>query len=87
MAETYNLVEYDSDEERCRHPIIAASNLASATVFITDLLQRNSIQYALMGGFACQLLKSPRLTRDIDVAFQGPKKMLSLWNVVEKESR
>ncbi len=87
MADTYDLVEYDSDEERHLRPSIAGSNLVSATVFITDLLERNGIQYAVMGGFACQLLKSPRLTRDIDIAFQGPKKMLSLWNVVEKESR
>ena len=87
MADIYGFEDYDSDEERERNPHIPRSNLLSAAIFIADLLQRNEIQYAVMGGFACLLLGSPRQTRDLDIAFQAPNKMRSVWNAVEKESR
>ena len=87
MAELYDIADYDSDEEREKYPRIPELNLYSAASFIVDLLQRNDIHYAVMGGFACLLLQSERQTRDLDIAFQAPKKMRSIWSAIEKEPR
>ncbi|KAK2812789.1 hypothetical protein FQN50_001118 [Emmonsiellopsis sp. PD_5] len=87
MASRYNLLDYDSDEEREKNPEIPVSNLASAAFFIADLLDRHGIIYGLMGGFAVKLMGSTRNTRDVDIAFQAPGGMRDLWRVVEPEPR
>ncbi len=69
-AETYKIeLLPDSDEEE--NPVPPVANMTSATDLITGLLEQNSIQYAVMGGFAIHLLERPRETRDIDVCFVG----------------
>ena len=70
-AETYKIeLLPDSDEEE-EKPVPPVANMTSATDLITSLLEQNSIQYAVMGGFAIHLLERPRETRDIDVCFVG----------------
>ena len=70
-AETYKIeLLPDSDEEE-EKPVPPVANMTSATDLITRLLEQNSIQYAVMGGFAIHLLERPRETRDIDVCFVG----------------
>lgn len=69
-AETYKIeLLPDSDEED--KPVPPVANMTSATDLITRLLELNSIQYAVMGGFAIHLLERQRETRDIDVCFVG----------------
>ncbi|KAM5444453.1 hypothetical protein MaudCBS49596_008012 [Microsporum audouinii] len=87
MASRYNLLEYDSDEERENFPDIPESNLVSATLFIAGILERANIPYALMGGFAVKLMGGTRDTRDVDIVFEAPRKMRDLWNIVECEPR
>lgn len=70
-AETYQIeLLPDSDDEE-EQPVPPVANMTSATDLITRLLEQNSIQYAVMGGFAIHLLERPRETRDIDVCFVG----------------
>jgi hypothetical protein len=85
MASRYNLVEYDSDEDRETYPVVPLANLLSAAVFMATLFDRAGIPYAVMGGFAVKLMGGTRDTRDVDIAFQG--KMGDLWKVVENEPR
>ncbi|GLA27287.1 hypothetical protein AnigIFM63326_004482 [Aspergillus niger] len=87
MASTYDLVNYDSDEERERHPIVPFPNLASAAFFMAGLLEQAGITYGLMGGLAVAFLGSNRATRDVDMAFQAPGKMRDIWRIVEAEPR
>ncbi|OJI84630.1 hypothetical protein ASPTUDRAFT_121725 [Aspergillus tubingensis CBS 134.48] len=87
MASTYDLVNYDSDEEREKYPQIPGSNLASAAFFMAGLLDRAGIPYGLMGGLAVSYLGGQRETRDVDMAFQAPGKMRDLWRIVEAEPR
>lgn len=87
MASSYNLLEYDSDEEQKKFPEVPLANLTSAALFVADILERAGIVYGVMGGFAVRLLGSNRTTRDVDIAFQAPGKMKDLWRTVEHESR
>ncbi|OOF93542.1 hypothetical protein ASPCADRAFT_7761 [Aspergillus carbonarius ITEM 5010] len=87
MATHYNLVDYDSDAEKEKHPHVPLTNLISAALFIAHLLDQASIPYGLMGGLAVSLMGSNRTTRDVDMAFQAPGKMRDLWSLVEGESR
>lgn len=87
MASQYSLLEYDSDEEQERYPSIPLSNLSSAAFFITGLLERAGIPYGLMGGLAVRFMGGSRATRDVDIAFQAPRKMRDLWRIVEPEPR
>ncbi|RAK94919.1 uncharacterized protein BO80DRAFT_370061 [Aspergillus ibericus CBS 121593] len=87
MASTYDLVNYDSDEEREKYPDIPPSNLASAAFFMAGLLDRAGIPYGLMGGLAVAYMGSTRATRDVDMAFQAPGKMREMWRLVEAEPR
>ncbi|KAK2756973.1 hypothetical protein FQN54_004941 [Arachnomyces sp. PD_36] len=87
MASRYNLIEYDSDEEKEKYPDIPLPNLVSAALFIAGLFDRSGIPYAVMGGFAVKLMGGTRDTRDVDIAFQAPGKMGDLWRIVEAESR
>ncbi|PWY90418.1 hypothetical protein BO94DRAFT_623200 [Aspergillus sclerotioniger CBS 115572] len=87
MATHYNLIDYDSDAEKEKHPLIPLSNLISAALFIAHLLEKANIPYGLMGGLAVSLLGSNRTTRDVDIAFQAPGKMRDLWGLVEREAR
>lgn len=87
MASTYDLVNYDSDEERERQPIVPFANLASAAFFMAGLLEQAGITYGLMGGLAVAFLGSNRATRDVDMAFQASGKMRDIWRIVEAEPR
>ncbi|WEW56322.1 hypothetical protein PRK78_001765 [Emydomyces testavorans] len=87
MASKYDLLEYDSDEEKQKYPVVPRENLTSAALFMAGLLDRAGILYGVMGGFAIVLMGGNRETRDIDIAFQAPGKMRDLWAVVETESR
>ncbi|GLA44218.1 hypothetical protein AnigIFM63309_002803 [Aspergillus niger] len=87
MASTYDLVNYDSDEERERQPIVPFANLASAAFFVAGLLEQAGITYGLMGGLAVAFLGSNRATRDVDMAFQASGKMRDIWRIVEAEPR
>ncbi|KAL1984819.1 hypothetical protein VTN96DRAFT_8663 [Rasamsonia emersonii] len=84
MAETYDLRDYDSQEDAQDVPY---SNLVSAACLIADLFEKAGILYAVMGGFALKLMGSTRDTNDVDIAFQAPGKMRELWSIVEKEPR
>ncbi|OJJ79704.1 uncharacterized protein ASPGLDRAFT_1504218 [Aspergillus glaucus CBS 516.65] len=75
MASHYNLVDYDSDTERTTNPSIPLENLTSVALFLTSLTHSN-IPYAIMGGFAVRLLGGTRMTRDVNIAFQTPGKLL-----------
>ena len=84
-AETYRIEDLpDSDDEE-NNPIPPVGNMVSATDLITGLLEDNSIQYAVMGGFAVGLLQGPRKTKDIDVCFAGGFKHIR--NILEQQSR
>ena len=84
-AETYKIeLLPDSDEEE-EKPVPPVANMTSATDLITSLLEQNSIQYAVMGGFAIHLLERPRETRDIDVCFVGGFKHIR--EVLEQQPR
>lgn len=85
MASQYNLLEYDSDEEKYKYPDVPIGNLVSAAFLVANLLERNGIPYGLMGGFAVRILGGDRDTRDVDIAFQA--KMKDLWRIVEAEPR
>ncbi|GKZ86328.1 hypothetical protein AnigIFM56816_001381 [Aspergillus niger] len=87
MASTYDLVNYDSDEERERQPIVPFAKLASAAFFMAGLLEQAGITYGLMGGLAVAFLGSNRATRDVDMAFQASGKMRDIWRIVEAEPR
>lgn len=87
LAETYDLVDYDSDEE-----IEAAGNnsqhfenLLSAAKFIDHILTDAGIVHAFVGGFSLRLLGSPRESLDVDVVFLGS--WLSIWNVLRSQRR
>ena len=83
-AETYQIEDLpDSDDEE--NPIPPVANLISATDLITGLLEQNSIEYAVMGGFAVGLLRGPRETRDIDVCFSGGFKQIR--DILEQQPR
>ena len=84
-AETYKIESLpDSDEEE-EKPAPPVANMTSATDLITRLLEQNSIQYAVMGGFAIHLLERPRETRDIDICFIGGFKHIR--EVLEQQPR
>ena len=84
-AETYKIeLLPDSDEEGGK-PVPPVTNMTSAADLITRLLEQNSIQYAMMGGFAIHLLERPRETRDIDVCFIGGFKHIR--EILEQQPR
>ena len=64
MASHYNLVDYDSDEER--RPVLRA-NLFAAAIYMQDLLQANNAIWAFMGGFGLICRSSRRDTQDVDL--------------------
>lgn len=86
MATTYNLIEYDAEEERENDPLgPPKANLFAAAFYIEALLTTNDISYAMMGGFAMICRGSQRSTQDIDVVVDTSMKRL--WEVVEKQPR
>lgn len=84
MASRYDLLEYDSDEDRHDVP---SHHLLSAAFFLAGLFERANIPYGVMGGFALKLMGSERDTDDVNIAFQAPGKMRDLWGIVEVETR
>ncbi|KAI1925879.1 hypothetical protein LOZ58_002358 [Ophidiomyces ophidiicola] len=87
MASKYDLLEYDSDEEREKFPAVPMENLMSAALFMASLFDRAGVPYGVMGDFAINLMGGERETRDVDIAFQAPGKMRDLWDIVEGEER
>lgn len=86
MAATYNLVEYDSDEERHLHPEGPdVLNLISAAGFLAGLFRRFDLPYAILGGFALLLRGSDRPTWDVDMVVQAS--MQDIWRAIENETR
>jgi hypothetical protein len=86
MASTYDLMSYDSEEERDKDPAgPPRANLNAAAVYIAGLLDVNNIQFAIMGGFAMICRGSERNTRDIDVVADA--KMSRLWEVITPQPR
>jgi hypothetical protein len=47
------------------------NNLASAAVFLCEVLAKHQIPCAILGGFACLVLGSHRRTDDIDLCVQS----------------
>ena len=86
MASTYDLIEYDSDDEHVagytHHP---QANLDSAAKFVTELLEKSGLEHALMGGYALYVSGSERTTENIDIAVGAS--MRELWKLVIPESR
>ena len=87
MASQYSLLEYDSNKEQERYASIPLSNLSSAALFITGLLEQAGILYSLMGGPAVRFMGGSCATHDVDIAFQAPRKMRDLWRIVDPEPR
>ena len=86
MASTFNLVDYDSDDEHAkRHVELPKENLDSAADFIIGLLERNGVNYAVMGGYALSVAGSERTTDNIDIAVDTSMK--ELWRMVMPETR
>ncbi|KAE9373016.1 hypothetical protein N431DRAFT_406266 [Stipitochalara longipes BDJ] len=86
MASRYSLVDYDSDEERARHPNgPPPENLLSACMFMVHLLDTARLNYAVMGGFGLVIRGSPRPTNDVDIAVEA--RMANLWQLVEPQAR
>lgn len=86
MASTYDLVEYDSDEERQKNPQgPPRENLLAAATYITLLLGANEIDYAAMGGFAMICRGSTRNTSDVDVIVDTS--FGRLWDVIRQQPR
>ncbi|KAI9844971.1 MAG: hypothetical protein M1837_005115 [Sclerophora amabilis] len=86
MASTYNLVDYDSEEERLKNPEgPPAANLFAAAEYISGLFNANSVDYAVMGGFAMICRGSFRTTSDVDVVAEAT--MSALWRIIEPQPR
>lgn len=83
MASRYNIVDYDSDDELELGPHI--ENLVSAAEFVVQLLERESIDYALMGAFALKCCGSARDTHNVDIVVDTSMKRI--WQTIEPESR
>ena len=84
-AELYNLEDLPDSDDEAENSISPVENLMSATDLITGLLEKHEIQYAVMGGFAVNLLQGQRETRVIDVCFSGGFKYLR--SILEQQSR
>ncbi|KAK3172085.1 hypothetical protein OEA41_004170 [Lepraria neglecta] len=84
-AEFYKLEDLPDSDDEDENPIPPVENLISATDLITGLLEQNEIQYAVMGGFAVNLLQGQRETRDVDICFSGGFK--NLRSILEQQSR
>ncbi|PQE29915.1 hypothetical protein CJF32_00000575 [Rutstroemia sp. NJR-2017a WRK4] len=86
MASRYNIIDYESDDEQdddSRGP--SNENLVSAASFVTQLLNKEGINYALMGAFALQCFGSNRNTNNVDIAVDTSMKRL--WQIIEPEDR
>ncbi|TAQ91569.1 hypothetical protein B7494_g6 [Chlorociboria aeruginascens] len=86
MATKFNLVDYDSDDERqadVKGPTLL--HLSSAAKFMVNLLDNNGVDYALMGAFALNCAGSERATRNVDIVVNTSMK--ALWIMLEPEAR
>ncbi|PQE22695.1 hypothetical protein CJF31_00001630 [Rutstroemia sp. NJR-2017a BVV2] len=86
MASRYNIIDYESDDEQdddIRGP--SNENLVSAASFVTQLLNKEGINYALMGAFALKCFGSNRDTNNVDIAVDTSMKRL--WQIIEPEDR
>ncbi|KAM3088491.1 hypothetical protein ACMFMG_000130 [Clarireedia jacksonii] len=86
MASRYNVIDYESDDEQ-DGSISGPSNdnLVSAASFVTQLLTKQGINYALMGAFALKCFGSNRDTNNVDIAVDTSMKRL--WQIIEPEDR
>ncbi|KAI9837596.1 MAG: hypothetical protein M1819_007247 [Sarea resinae] len=86
MADVYNLVDYDSEEERERDPQgPPRANLFAAAIYLKTLWDANNIAFAALGGFAMMCRGSERQTRDIDLVVQT--NMATLWALITPQPR
>ena len=86
MAEKYDLLTYDTEEERIIDPVgPPPKNLIAAAEFLDAILLNAGIPYAIMGGFALFLRASNRPTQDIDVVVDSSPR--AIWNVIETQER
>ena len=80
---TYHINDLDDLEEKA---VDANSrNFAAARDYVSRLLNRNSVRWALMGGYSLSLRGSGRRTFDIDVAVQAT--MLTMQNIIKNEQQ
>ncbi|BCS02667.1 uncharacterized protein AKAW2_60931S [Aspergillus luchuensis] len=82
MASTYDLVNYDSDEEREKHPNVPFANPKSAALFMAGLLEGARFIYGLMGELAVAFLRSTRVSWGVDMAL-APRKWRDIWKIME----
>ncbi|KAK2738394.1 hypothetical protein FQN57_007071 [Myotisia sp. PD_48] len=86
MASTYNLVEYDAEEERENDPRgPPRPNILAAAAFIHSLLAMNGVVHAMVGGFAMNCRGSQRNTWDIDVVADAT--MARIWAILIPQPR
>ena len=86
MAQRYNHIEYDSEEERRRDPEgPPQKNQLAAAEFLASILRPAHVSYAIMGGFALVLRGSGRPTRDIDIVVDSAP--LGIWSIIETQKR
>lgn len=86
MAEinnTYHIDNLDDLEEKAADA--NSRNFAAALDYISRLLNRNSVSWALMGGYSLSLRGSGRQTFDIDVAVQAT--MLTMQKIIKNEQQ
>ncbi|PGH15233.1 hypothetical protein AJ79_02598 [Helicocarpus griseus UAMH5409] len=82
-AATYDLNQYDSDEENPTLP--PRENLFAAAILVGHLLSQNGIDYMVMGSFAMICRGTLRNTHDVDIVTSASMKRL--LEVVENEPR
>ena len=80
---TYHINDLDDLEEKAADA--NPENFVAARGYISRLLNRNSIKWALMGGYSLSLRGSSRRTFDIDVAVQAT--MLTMQKIIKDEQQ
>jgi hypothetical protein len=86
MASTYDLLKYDSDEERQKNPEgPPRENFLAAATYITLLLSANNIDYTTMGGFAIICRDPMRNTSDVDIIVTT--NFNRLWDFLRQQPR
>jgi predicted nucleotidyltransferase len=86
MTSTYDILGYDSDEERQKNPDgPPRKNLFAAATDITLLLSANDIEYAAIWGFAMICRGSTRISSDVDVIVNTS--LSRLWEIIRQQPR
>lgn len=83
---TYDLANYDSEEERENNPNAPPlENLASAARYVAAQIKSVGGTYALMGGFSLLMMGSQRPTRDVDMV--TTLNMRDIWDLIDGDER